>query len=141
MIHLDEFVCASEIDPVFYDRTYYAGSRDDEDAFRLLHEALRKTERAGIGRFSFHDREYLAALRAGDGVLILHTLRFDDEVVWGRTWSSTCELPRSRPSAEIEMAARLIDSLSEDFKPRVVRRRVPPGGSRPDQAQGEGGGD
>src|SRR5947199_7741610 len=61
VIHLDEFVQADEIDPVFYDRTYYVGSRDDEDAYRLLREALDKSERAGIGRFSFHDREYLVA--------------------------------------------------------------------------------
>lgn len=116
VIHLDEFVRVSEIDPVYYDRTYYAGSRDDEDAFRLLHEALRKTERAGIGRFSFHDREYLAALRAGDGALILHTLRFHDEVVSGEDLElgGDAKKPSKR---EIEMASRLIESLSEDFKP------------------------
>src|SRR5579884_2195044 len=61
VIHLEEFVPGEEIDPVFYDRTYYAGSRDAEDAFRLLREALGKTDRIGIGRFSFHDREYLVA--------------------------------------------------------------------------------
>jgi DNA end-binding protein Ku len=44
---------------------------------------MRKTGRAGIGRFSFHDREYLVAVRAADDVLILHTLRFHDELVQG----------------------------------------------------------
>src|SRR5205807_3465033 len=45
-IHLSEVVCAQDIDPVFYEKTYYVGSRDDEDSFRLLHEALRKSQRA-----------------------------------------------------------------------------------------------
>src|SRR5436309_12589584 len=52
VIHLDEFVPLGEIDPVFYDKTYYVGSRDAEDAFRLLHDALGKADRIGIGRFS-----------------------------------------------------------------------------------------
>jgi DNA end-binding protein Ku len=118
VIHLSEFVRVTEIDPVFYEKTYYVGSRDEQNAFRLLHEALRRTERAGIGRFSFHDREYLVALRAGDGVLILHTLRFHDEVVSG----DELELDRDarKPSkGEIEMAGRLVESLTDDFKPQA----------------------
>jgi DNA end-binding protein Ku len=115
-IDLDEFVSVDEIDPVFYDKTYYVGSRDEKDAFRLLHEALRKTERAGIGRFTFHDREYLVALRAGEDVLIMHTLRFHDEVVSG----DELELDGSgrKPSGrEVEMAGQLLKSMAEDFKP------------------------
>jgi DNA end-binding protein Ku len=116
VIHLREFVASEEIEPVFFDRTYYVGSRDDKDAYRLLHEALRKAKRAGIGRFSFHDREYLIALRAGDDVLILHTLRFHDEVVAGEELEFE---PGGRKPAkgEVEMAGRLVKSLAEDFKP------------------------
>lgn len=118
VIHLQEFVQVGEIDPVFYDKTYYVGSRDDEDAFRLLHEALRKSERAGIGRFSFHDREYLVALRAGDDVLILHTLRFHDEVRSGDDLES--DSSGRRPSSrEIDMAGRLVESMRADFKPEA----------------------
>ena len=115
VINLSDFVDASEIDPVFYEKTYYAGSRDDKDVFELLYQALRKTGRAGIGRFSFHDREYLVALRAGDGVLVLHTLRFHDELVSGED----LEIERgSKPSRkEINMAGRLVDSLAEKFDP------------------------
>jgi DNA end-binding protein Ku len=117
VIHLDEFVPGDEIDPVFYDRTYYAGSRNAEDAFRLLHEALRKTERVGIGRFSFHDREYLVAVRAGEGALILHTLRFHDEVVSGDDLE--IEGGGRKPSdREISMAGKLVESMGDDFKPQ-----------------------
>jgi DNA end-binding protein Ku len=114
VIHLLEFVCAEKIDPVFYDKTYYLGSREDENAFRLLHEALRKTKRAGVGRFSFHDREYLVAVRPGEGALVLHTLRFDDEIVRG----DELELDEGRaPSPqEAKMAGQLVGTLAEKFK-------------------------
>jgi DNA end-binding protein Ku len=116
VIHLTEFVDAHEIDPIFYEKTYYVGSRDDADPYRLLFEVLRKTERAGIGRFSFHDREYLVAVRALDDVLALHTLRFADEVVS----ATDLEIPRARqkPSdKEIKMADRLVSTLEEKFDP------------------------
>jgi DNA end-binding protein Ku len=116
VVHLEEFVEAADIDPVFFEKTYYVGSRDDQDAYRLLHEALRKSGRAGIGRFSFHDREYLVAVRAGADVILLHTLRFHDEVVSGDELEIVggSRRPQKR---EVDMANRLVDALAEDFKP------------------------
>ncbi len=118
VVHLEEFVDAADIDPVFYEKTYYAGSRDAEDAYRLLHEALRKSGRAGIGRFTFHDREYLVAVRALDDVIALHTLRFHDEVV--DPDDLELDLGRSGPRPkEVEMATQLVDSLEQDFEPEA----------------------
>jgi DNA end-binding protein Ku len=116
IIHLQEFVTAREIDPVFYEKTYYVGPRDDADAFRLLYEVLRKTERAGIGRFTFHDREYLVSVTAGEGVLVLHTLRFHDEVVSGDDLEIEGTSKRPAPK-EVQMAGRLVETLGEKFKP------------------------
>ena len=116
VIHLREFVEAAEIDPAFYEKTYSMGSRDGEDAYRLLFEALKKTGRAGIGRFSFHDREYLVAIRAAADVLILHTLRFHDELVVADELE--IEADGRKPSErEVEMAGRLIQTLAADFNP------------------------
>src|SRR5437868_5565701 len=83
LIQLEEFVCAPEIDPVYYDKTYYLGAGEKgEDPYRLLHDALVKSKRAGIGRWVFHNREYLVAIRPiEDGVLALHTMHFADELV------------------------------------------------------------
>src|SRR3954452_10641755 len=82
LIEVEEFVCAGDIDPVMFDKTYYLGSQDQgKDAYRLLHDALEKSDRAGIGRWVFHNREYLVALRAYDGVLAMNTMRFADELV------------------------------------------------------------
>jgi DNA end-binding protein Ku len=116
VVHLSEFVDAGEIDPVFFEKTYYVGSGDDKDAYRLLNEALRRSGRAGIGRFTFHDREYMVAVRALEDVIALHTLRFHDEVVS----ADDLEIDRARrkPSKrEVQMAGQLIDSLQQDFKP------------------------
>ena len=118
VVHLEEFVDAADIDPVFYEKTYYAGSREAEDAYRLLHEALRKSGRAGIGRFTFHDREYLVAVRALDDVIALHTLRFHDEVV--EPDDLELDLGRAQPRPkEVEMAKQLVDSLEQDFDPEA----------------------
>jgi DNA end-binding protein Ku len=118
VVHITEFVDAEGIDPVFYEKTYYVGSRDDADPYRLLHEALRRSGRAGIGRFTFHDREYLVAIRALDDVLALHTLRFHDEVVGADDLEidSGAKKP-SKP--EVEMAGKLVETLYEDFDPEA----------------------
>ena len=116
VVHLTEFVDAGDLDPVFYERTYYVGSRDDENAYRLLHEALHRTGRAGIGRFSYRGREYLVAVRALDEVIALHTLRFHDEVVAGDELE--IDGPQRPPSKrEIDMAGALVESLHEGFDP------------------------
>ena len=93
-----------------------SGSREAEDAYRLLHEALKRSGRAGIGRFTFHDREYLVAVRALDDVIALHTLRFHDEVVDPDDLDIGPGAAKPRPK-EVKMAAQLVDSLEEDFEP------------------------
>jgi DNA end-binding protein Ku len=116
-IEVEHFVDAGDIDPVFFEKTYYLGAgKDGAQAYRLLHDALEQTGRAGIGRFTFHDREYLTAIRARDGVLLLHTLRFADELVPG----SRIDVPEPsrRPGRrEVEMARKLVDTLHEPFRP------------------------
>jgi DNA end-binding protein Ku len=120
-IALDEFVCAENVDPVFYDRTYYLGVGDDgADAYRLLHDALGRSERAGIGRWVFHNREYLVAVRPLDGVLALHTMRFADELV--DPDDLDVPEPSRKPSKrEVDMAGKLVESLHDQFKPEAFK--------------------
>src|SRR3712207_5056318 len=64
-IDIEQFVDAADIDPIFYDKTYYLGAgKEGAQPYRLLLDALEQTGRSGIGRFTFHDREYLTAVRA-----------------------------------------------------------------------------
>jgi DNA end-binding protein Ku len=117
VIELEDFVAAGEIDPVYYERTYYVGSqKDGEAAYRVLHAALDRADRVGIGRFVFHNKEQLVALRTLDGVLALHTMRFHDEVVAGG--DVEVPSPQKKPSKrEIDMAGTLVSSLEAKFKP------------------------
>src|SRR3954465_7280257 len=116
-IDVEHFVDADDIDPVFFDKTYWLpAGKDGADPYRLLHDALDKTGRAGIGRFTFHDREYLTVVRARDGVLVLHTLRFADELVPGQDLDAPTP-SRGPGDREMKMAAQLIDTLHEKFKP------------------------
>jgi DNA end-binding protein Ku len=115
-VNIDEFVDADAIDPVFYEKTYYVGANEDKDVYRLLYEALRKSGKAGIGRFTFHDREYLVAVRAGEDTIVMDTLRFHDEVV--ETDDLEIPAPSRKPAKkEVDMAKRLIESLHVDFDP------------------------
>jgi DNA end-binding protein Ku len=120
-IELEQFVDPADVDPVFYDRTYYLGAgKDGEDAYRLLFDALRRVGRAGIGRWVFHNREYLVGVRAGDEVLVLHTMRFADEVVP----AGKLDIPRpSRKPAEreLDMAEQLVESLQKSFRPSAFK--------------------
>ncbi|HYF26911.1 MAG TPA: Ku protein [Baekduia sp.] len=117
VVHLTEFVDAAAIDPVLFEKTYYVGSGGDDDAYGLLLHALQRTGRAGIGRFAFHDREYLVAVRAREDVLALHTLRFHDEVVAIDDLDLGGGSGRKPSNREVAMAERLIESLDEPFDP------------------------
>jgi DNA end-binding protein Ku len=116
VVEIEEFVPEDAIDPVFIEKTYYVGCRDDGEAYRVFRDALKESGRVGIGRFTFHDREYLAAIRPLDGVLALHTMRFHDEIV--EAGDLDVAIPRKGPSKqEVEMAEQLVDSLHEKFDP------------------------
>ena len=97
------------------------GTGDDgRDAYRLLHDALKRTDRVGLGRWVFHNREYLVAVRVLDEVLALQTMRFADELVDVQE----LELPppnRSPSKRELEMAGQLVESLRERFNPAAFK--------------------
>ena len=117
VIDVEQFVCAGDIDPVMFVKTYYLGSQDDgKDAYRLLHDALAKTGRAAIGRWVFHNREYLVAVRPYEDVLAMHTMRFADELVA----ADELEIPapsRNPSDRELKMAGQLVATLEAKFDP------------------------
>jgi DNA end-binding protein Ku len=116
-IGLEQFVDRGEVDPVYYDRTYYLGAGEDgADAYRLLHDALERADRTGLGRWVFHNREYLVAVRPAGDVLVLHTMRFADELV--APDQLDIQSPSRKPtSRELDMAEQLVESLGKSFRP------------------------
>jgi DNA end-binding protein Ku len=118
LIDLDHFVPADEVDPVFYERTYYLGAGEKADkAYALLHAALERSGRAGVGRWVFHNRERTVAIRPYGDVLALHTMRFADELV-DPSDLSLGRLNRKPSKREIEMATKLVQGLHAKFKPQ-----------------------
>jgi DNA end-binding protein Ku len=120
-LEVDHFVPADEIDPDFYERTYYLGAGDKgKDAYALLHAALDKAGRAGVGRWIFHNRERTVVIRTLGDVLALHTMRFADELVDPDEF----DLPRvqRKPTErEIKMASSLVDGLYTEFDPSAYQ--------------------
>jgi DNA end-binding protein Ku len=116
LIDVEHFVDGEQIDPAFYDKTYYLGAGDDGEAYRLLRKALETSGKVAIARWVFHDRERLVAVRPLGKILGLHTMHFHDEVVG----VDDLDLPspqRNPSDREIEMAGKLVKSLAAKFKP------------------------
>jgi DNA end-binding protein Ku len=122
-IEVQDFVDLEQIDPIYFDSPYYLGPAEGaEKAYSLLAKAMQESGKVAISRFVFRNKEHLAALRAGNGVLTLTTMRFADEVV------PTAELEDVLPEGkqkvatkEVEMAEQLIDSLTTEFDPSAYR--------------------
>lgn len=123
-IEVQDFVDLDEIDPIYFDSPYYLGPAEGaEKAYSLLAGALQSSGKVAISRFVFRNKEHLAALRAENGVLTLTTMRFADEVVPPQEALDDV-LPAKPPKVakkEIEMAERLIDSLTSEFDPGAYR--------------------
>jgi DNA end-binding protein Ku len=123
VIGIDHFVPADQIDPLFYDRPYVLGAQDGgEHVYRVLHAALEKTGKVGIGRFMLRTREQLVALGAHDQALRLYTMRFADQLVS----SSDLDIPklsRKPTERELDMAERLVDSLAQTWEPERFEDR------------------
>jgi DNA end-binding protein Ku len=117
-IEIEEFVDLDEIDPVYFDHSYYLvpDGRADKP-YALLAETMARTGKVALGRFVLRTKQYLATLRVRDGVLLLATMLYADEVIA----TEDLEVPTAadtKPSdRELKMASQLVESLSGDFEP------------------------
>jgi DNA end-binding protein Ku len=121
-IDLDEFVDLADIDPVFYDKAYYLAPDRAAKPYALLVQAMEEAGKVGIARFVMRTKQYLAALRARDGMLLLSTMVYADEVndptgIVDLTEVADVELSER----ELNMARELVASLSADFEPEKFR--------------------
>ena len=122
-IDIEDFVALDEIDPIYYDNTYFLAPDDSEGArkaYALLLKAMEEQEKVAIGRLVMRNKQYLAAIRPVEKALAVSTMRFHDEV---RSPSDIDAIPtgRSVPKAapsEVKMAGQIIDSMSREWDPR-----------------------
>ena len=110
-IDLRRFVPADDIDPLFFERSYYlAPAGETTKAYRLLAETMEKSGRAGIATFVMRGKEYLVAIVAEDGLLRADTLRFADELRTPKAVGLPA-VPKVKP-AEVTKLRKLIKSHS-----------------------------
>src|SRR5829696_6814744 len=115
-IEVLEFVDQDEIDPIMFEKTYYL--EPDGPAARpyvLLRDALENAGQVAITKIAIRQRESLAALRVKDGVLVLHTMRWPDEIR-RPDFAFLDEDIYVRPQ-ELKMAEALIASMTGEFDP------------------------
>jgi DNA end-binding protein Ku len=113
------FVPLSEIDPTALARAYYAEPSGDPKPYVLLRDALEKSGRVAVVKMALRNRERLAVLRPRDGVLVVQTMLWPDEVRRADVGLSDGEVT-VRPQ-EMAMAESYIDALSGHFEPGEYR--------------------
>lgn len=118
-IEIEDFVDQVDIDPIFYNQTYYVAPKTDgaNRPYQLLIEAMRKSGKVGIASFVMRSKEHLAALRVDGDVLALETMYFADEI---RDPMKEVEItPSAEPPKERELATAisLVESMSTKWDP------------------------
>jgi len=118
-IDIEEFVDLADIDPIYYDHSYYlAPATGGAKAYRLLLEAMREAGKVAIGRLVIRSKQQLCALRPSDGVMALSTMLFGDEVLSPDRLDELDAIGEAEATKrELTMAQQLIESLSADFDP------------------------
>jgi DNA end-binding protein Ku len=121
-IDIVTFVDLDEIDPIYFQKTYWLAPTAEQYArpYALLRDAMARTNRAGIATFVMRGKEYLTAVRADEDVLALETLFFADEI---RDPAGLDDLPGTSKAKgkEMEMATSLIESMSGPWRPEDFR--------------------
>jgi DNA end-binding protein Ku len=121
-IDISDFVEAAEIDPIYYDSTYYIEPEEiAAKPYALLREALKDTARVAIAKVALRQKEQLATLRVNDeGVIVLETMYYPDEI----RPTEELEIPSTRvkiADKELDMAKSLVDMLSGPFEPEKYK--------------------
>ena len=119
MIDIAEFVPLAQVDPIYFEKTYYLGpDKGGEKAYRLLSDAMTKTERVALAKFCMRGKESLVLIRSAQKGLMLHFMYFADEV---RDFSEVDKGDDAKiKPGEMDLANRLIDELSKDsFRPEA----------------------
>ncbi|MDT8914923.1 Ku protein [Amycolatopsis sp. PS_44_ISF1] len=118
-LEVEQFADLAEVDPMFFDKTYWLAPAKEEFAqpYALLLAAMAKTDKAGVAKFVLRGREYLALVRAGEGVMLLNTLHFAADLR-----DPAKELPDLPDRAgargkELDLAVNLIEAMTDEWRP------------------------
>ena len=114
-IEISDFVPYEEIDPIYFERTYYLGPQEGgEKVYALLRDAMTKTGLAAIAKYVMRDRQSLGCLRVREGTLTLEKMFFHDEL---RPPDEIAPSGVKVAKGELEMATALIEQFTGPFEP------------------------
>ncbi|MFA5962425.1 MAG: Ku protein [Sphingomonas sp.] len=123
-LELTQFVDASEIDILYYEKPYFVVPADNlaEEAFIVLREALRRTKKVGLGQLAMRGREYIVSLKPCGRGMVLETLRYADEVNKAQRFFR--DIPDDKPDDELlDLAEALIAKKTAAFDPATFHDR------------------
>jgi DNA end-binding protein Ku len=114
-IEISDFVPHEQIDPIYFERTYYLGPESGaEKVYRLLVEAMESAGLVAVVTFFFRDREQLGCLRVRDGILLLEKMYYADEI---RPYDDVRPDRRTKvDKKELDMALSLIERFTGEFE-------------------------
>jgi DNA end-binding protein Ku len=121
-IDIEDFVDLDEIDPIYFESTYYlAPGQGGDKAYSLLLKALEDSGKVGIGKVVLRTKEYLCAIRPLGKAIALNTMLYADEVVAASDIDALPERRSHVSDKELKMARQLVESLSSEFDPKKYR--------------------
>lgn len=135
-IDITDFVGIQEIDPVYYENSYYlAPDKRSGKAYRLLHQSMKKAGKVAVAKFVMRQKEYLAIVRPIEDCLCLQTMHYQNEIVKPDSIAALDDYMESAPKVgpkELKIAEQLIESMTTKFDPgiyedeyaKVVRKLV-----------------
>jgi DNA end-binding protein Ku len=117
-LDIHTFVEQSEIDPIYYQKTYYLGPGSDETVrtYALLRDAMADADRVAIGTLVMRGKEYLAAIRPDRDLLVLETMFFADEI--RDPAKEVGDLPAKTSGKQLKMATDLIEAMAGEWRPK-----------------------
>ena len=120
-LELTQFVDASDIDVLYYEKPYFVVPADDlaEEAFIVLREALRRARKVGIGQLAMRGQEYVVAIKPCGRGILMETLRYADEL--NKASSYFREIDDVEPDADLlELATSLIDKKRKAKGKKII---------------------
>ena len=116
-VEISNFVDLREIDPIYYDRTYYlAPGNGGQKAYELLKQAMQQSSKVAVAKVAIRSKESLAVIRVYQDVLVMETMFYPDEIR-GTQLMPEVHYNVTIHENETKMAAGLVDSLTESFNP------------------------
>ncbi|MEU6394076.1 Ku protein [Streptomyces sp. NPDC046939] len=118
-LEITGFVDLEDVEPVFFDKTYYLGPKGEQytKVYALLEKTLAEAGRAGIATFVMRNHQYLVAVKAEAGLLTLHTLHWADEIRDPRKEIDNLPGRTKVTDRELKMARQLVDTLGMEWRP------------------------